>query len=89
MSEISIDEESKAVALEMKENVEKKINKKFSTFEPIRYKSRIMGGKIFLIKIKVDNDSYIHIKVHRLPTNSGQKVLIYVQENKTLNDNLE
>ena len=48
-----------------------------------------MGGKIYLIKIKVDNDSYIHIKVHRLPTKAGEKVLIYVQENKNLNDKLE
>ena len=89
MAETEIDEESKAVALEIKENVEKKINKTFSIYEPIRYKSRIMGGKIYLIKIKVDNDSYIHIKVHRLPTKAGEKVLIYVQENKNLNDKLE
>ena len=32
MSETEIDEESKAVALEMKENVEKKINKTFSIY---------------------------------------------------------
>jgi uncharacterized protein YukJ len=84
-----IDEESKKVAIEMKEKVEKKINKTFSIYEPICFKSKIMGGKIYLIKIKVDNDYYIHIKVHKLPNQAQEKILIYVQENKTLNDNLE
>ena len=84
----SIDISDFEVAFEMKEKIEKQINKTFLIYQPISYKTKLIGGKIYLFKIKINNDSYIHVKIHKLPTNS-ENILISIQENKTLDDELD
>ena len=85
----SIDISAFDIAMEMKEKIEKTLNKTFTIYQPISYKTKINGGKIFLFKIKIDNDSYIHVKIHKLPIYSSDNILILIQDNKTLEDEIE
>ena len=84
-----VDDNVKSYALEVKAKVEEKLNTKFNVYEPINYTSQVVAGANFKIKVKVDGDKYIHIKVFKpLPQNGTEKQLLDVQTDKTLNDPL-
>ena len=41
--------------------IESIANQSYTTFEPISMKQRVMQGMDYFVKIKVDNDEYIHV----------------------------
>ena len=83
------DDDVKAIALEMKAQTEQKLGTTFSTFEAVQYKSQVVAGTNFSIKVKVGPDQYVHIKVFRkLPCNGGEKELTAAEGGKTLADAL-
>ena len=87
-----VDDNVKSYALEVKAKVEEKLNTTFNVYEPVSYTDKVFSGFAgthFKIKVKVDGDKYIHIKVLKpLPVNGTEKQLLDVQTNKTLNDPL-
>ena len=84
-----VDDNVKSYANEVKGKVEEKLNTKFTVYEPINYKSQVVAGANFMIKVKVDGDKYIHIKVFKpSPVNGTEKQLLDVQTGKSLNDPL-
>ena len=84
-----VDDNVKACANEVKAKVEEKLNTKFTVYEPIKFKSQVVACANYMIKVKVDGDKYIHIKVFKpLPVNGTEKKLLDVQADKTLNDPL-
>ena len=79
-----------AIVLKEKELVEHELGKTFTVYEPVIIKVQVVNGQNFLVKILVDNEEYIHIKMH-VPydynTNGGAS-LIFVKTGKTLDDKL-
>ena len=62
--EQNADDSVKKIATEMKATTETKLNKKFSTFEAVSFKSQVVAGTNYAIKVKTDSE-YVHIKVYQ------------------------
>ena len=70
------DADIQLLADSVKVSVEAKLNAKFETYEAVSYKSQIVNGTNYNIKVKVDDNNYIHIKVHKaLPCYGGEATL--------------
>lgn len=84
-----VDDSVKQVANEIKPKVEAALNSKYTVYEPVSYKTQVVAGTNFIIKVKVDGDKYIHIKVFRpLPCNGTQLELLEQSAGHTLTDQL-
>jgi cystatin-A/B len=73
----------------VKSSIEAKLNSTFNVFEPVHYKSQVVAGTNFLVKIKVDNEKHIHVKYHRpLPCNGTELILLEATSGHSETDNL-
>jgi cystatin-A/B len=60
-----------------------------STFEPVSVKSQVVAGMNYWVKIKVDGDEYIHVKIYKpLPYTNSPPTVQEVIRGKTLDDPL-
>ena len=83
------DDEVKAMAKELKAQTEAKLGATYSEFEAVSYKTQVVAGTNYLIKVKVGPEQYVHIKVwKKLPCNGGAKELSEATGGKTLADPL-
>ncbi|XP_069886192.1 cystatin-A isoform X2 [Dipodomys merriami] len=73
----------------VKQQLEEKTNETYEEFEAVEYKSQVVAGTIFYIKMRVGDGRYTHIKVFRsLPgQNEGLKLVAY-QTDKSKEDEL-
>ena len=83
------DDKVKALALEMKPQVEKALGETYSTFEAVKYVTQVVAGTNYKIKVKVGDDKYVHIEVFvPLPCNKAPNRLTSQVAGKTLADAL-
>ena len=83
------DDKVKALALEMKPQVEKALGETYTEFEAVKYTKQIVNGTNYKIKVKVGGEKYIHIKVHvPLPNKNAPNELLEQAKGKTLADPL-
>ncbi|XP_075257102.1 cystatin-A-like [Convolutriloba macropyga] len=68
------DGEAQKIADEVKEAVEEKAESTFPSFEVVSYKTQVVAGTMFYMKVKVDAANYIHVKVFRGLPFAGSKV---------------
>ncbi|KFO30703.1 cystatin-A [Fukomys damarensis] len=75
---------------EVKPQLEEKTNESYQEFKAIEYKSQVVAGAIYYIKVQVGNNRYIHIKViQRLPGQSEKTLeLSAYQTDKSKEDEL-
>ncbi len=67
------DEQIQQVADSVKASVESRMNTTLNTYKAISYKSQIVAGTNYKIKVQVGDDKYIHIKVFAdLPCYGGE-----------------
>jgi cystatin-A/B len=61
-----------AICNEVKSKVENHLGQNFQTFEPVHYKTQVVAGTNYLIKVRTDSD-FVHVKVHKpLPHNGTE-----------------
>ncbi|XP_016069008.1 PREDICTED: cystatin-B isoform X2 [Miniopterus natalensis] len=73
----------------VKPQLEEKENRKFCTFKATEYKSQVVAGMNYFIKVQVGDDDYIHIRVYEsLPHENKPLALHGYQTNKTKKDEL-
>ena len=83
------DDKVKAMALELKAQTEQKLGAAYTEFEAVKYKTQVVAGTNYLIKVKVGPEQYVHIKVwEKLPCYGGAKELTQAEGGKTLGDAL-
>ena len=83
------DDEVKALAQEMKAATEAKLGATYSEFEAVKFKTQVVAGTNYLIKVKVGPEQFVHIKVYKkLPCYGGAKELTEAEGGKTLADAL-
>ncbi|KAM4888611.1 cystatin-A [Thomomys bottae] len=81
--------EIQEIADQVKQQLEEKTNETYEEFEAIEYKSQVVAGTMFYIKIRVGDGRYTHIKVFRsLPGRDEGLQLLAYQTDKSENDEL-
>ncbi|XDA71551.1 hypothetical protein R6Z07F_001903 [Ovis aries] len=81
--------ETQAIADKVKSQLEEKENKKFPVFKALEFKSQLVAGKNYFIKVQVDEDDFMHIRVFEsLPHENKPVALTSYQTNKGRHDEL-
>uniref|UniRef100_A0A4W2F1R0 Cystatin domain-containing protein n=1 Tax=Bos indicus x Bos taurus TaxID=30522 RepID=A0A4W2F1R0_BOBOX len=78
-----------AVVEGVKSQLEEKENKKFPVFKAVKFRSQVVAGMNYLIKVQVDEDDFVHIRVFEsLPHENKPVALTSYQTNKSRHDEL-
>ena len=85
-----LDRKEKSIVLNEKDAIETKLGRTFTVFEPVLIKVQVVRGFNYVVKILVDNDEYIHVKLFLdLDYETTKKAeLKFVHTGKTLEDKL-
>ena len=79
----------KKLANDVKADVEKSLGTTFTVFDAVSYKTQVVAGTNFFVKVKVGDDKYVHLTVwKKLPAQGGALVLSKAEGGKTLADPL-
>ncbi|XP_048396611.1 cystatin-B-like [Stegostoma tigrinum] len=77
------------IADSMKSKIEEKANKTFDVFVVKSYKTQIVSGTNYFMKIHVGGDDYIHVRLYQdLPCRNSEREISAVQTNKLHTDEL-
>ncbi|KFP24364.1 Cystatin-B, partial [Colius striatus] len=77
------------IADQVKQQLESKENTKYSMFKAILYRSQVVAGTNYFIKMQVSDNSYIHLRVFQsLPYENQGPTLDGFQTGKTRDDPL-
>ncbi|XP_024625077.1 cystatin-A [Neophocaena asiaeorientalis asiaeorientalis] len=81
--------EIQEIANTVKPQLEEKTNETYEEFEAVEYKTQVVAGINYYIKIRVGNDRYMHIKVFKsLPQQNQTLALTGYQADKSKDDEL-
>ncbi|XP_051005836.1 cystatin-A-like [Acomys russatus] len=81
--------EIQEIADKVKPQLEEETNEKFEKYEATEYKSQVVAGVNYYIKVDVGGGRYLHVKVFRgLPGQNEDLVLSGYQDNKSKDDEL-
>ena len=57
-------EDVKTLAKNMKEKVQEQLGASYEEFEAVLYTTQVVAGTNYLIKVKVGDEKYVHIKIY-------------------------
>ncbi|KAK1343948.1 hypothetical protein QTO34_014505 [Cnephaeus nilssonii] len=81
--------EVQEIADEVKPQLEEQTNETYEEFEAVEYKTQVVAGINYYIKVRVGDDSYIHIKIFKpLPQQQQSLKLTGYQTDKSKDDEL-
>nr|XP_022304750.1 cystatin-A-like isoform X2 [Crassostrea virginica] len=82
------DAEILAITIEVKDAVEEKVGKKLETYSPVSYKTQVVAGINYFVKVNV-GDEYLHLRIFApLPCTGNPKELTDLQTGKTAEDEI-
>ncbi|XP_004675642.1 PREDICTED: cystatin-B [Condylura cristata] len=74
---------------QVKAQLEEKENKKFPTFKAVEFKSQLVAGRNYFIKVQVGEEEFVHLRVFQsLPHEDKPLSLSSYQTAKTRHDEL-
>ncbi|XP_034371705.1 stefin-3-like [Arvicanthis niloticus] len=80
--------EIQAIADKVRPQLEEQTNKKYEKFEAIEYKSQVVAGQNYFIKMDIGCGGFLHIKAFRGISKEDDWQLDGYQANKNKNDEL-
>ncbi|KAK0146959.1 Cystatin-A5 [Merluccius polli] len=84
------DDETKKICNKVVQDAQVKTARNYVNFEAIAYRSQVVAGINYFIKVNVGGSDYIHLVVfEQLPCHGGEYILQGVQQGKTLDDPIE
>lgn len=82
------DAEIQAIINEVKGAVEDKVGKKLDTYTPVSYKTQVVAGTNYFVKVNA-GDEHLHLRIFApLPHTGNPKELADLQRGKTAEDDL-
>ncbi|XP_054044706.1 cystatin-B-like [Rissa tridactyla] len=82
-------DETQQIADEVKPQIEEKEGKTFDVFTAVEFKTQVVAGTNYFIKVHVGNDEFMHLRVFRsLPHENKPLSLHSYQSSKTKHDEL-
>ncbi|XP_034508852.1 cystatin-B [Ailuropoda melanoleuca] len=73
----------------VKAQLEERENKKYATFKAVEFRSQVVAGRNYFIKVQVDDDEFVHLRVFQsLPHENKPLALSSYQTNKARHDEL-
>ncbi|XP_072469918.1 cystatin-A1-like [Notamacropus eugenii] len=79
--------ETQEIVDEVKSQFEEKSNEKYEHFEAVEYKSQVVAGIVYYVKVNLGNDRYAHLKMFKpLPHTHEPTKLMDYQTGKTKDD---
>ncbi|TDH10011.1 hypothetical protein EPR50_G00093120 [Perca flavescens] len=76
--------ETQDLCHQVKHQVEKKTGANYVEYKAVKYRSQVVAGTNFLIKVHVGGANYIHLEIFRaLPCNGGKVSLTNVKAHQT------
>jgi len=82
----SVDQDTTQFVNSARKKIEEKAGEVFQRFEPVSFRTQVVAGYNFFVKIRVGEDKYIHATIWRKP--SGEVSVTDVQANKRKDDEL-
>ncbi|NXE95191.1 CYTX protein, partial [Menura novaehollandiae] len=74
---------------QVKAQFESKENRNCATFEAIKYRSQVVAGVNYFIKVQLSDTEYVHLRVFQgLPQENPGPTLVSYQTGKTRDDPL-
>ncbi|XP_023048102.2 cystatin-B-like [Piliocolobus tephrosceles] len=81
--------ETRDIADQVRSQLEEKENKKFPVFKAVSFKSQLVAGTNYFIKVHVGNKDFVHLRVFKsLPHENKPLTLSDYQTNKAKHDEL-
>ncbi|XP_008825607.1 cystatin-B [Nannospalax galili] len=81
--------ETQKIADQVKHQLEEKENQKFTVFKAVSFKSQVVAGTNYFIKVDVGDDKFVHLRVFEaLPHENKPLTLAAYQTNKEKHDEL-
>ncbi|VCW70425.1 unnamed protein product [Gulo gulo] len=81
--------ETQAIADQVKAQLEERENKTYATFKAVAFRSQVVAGRNYFIKVQVDDDEFVHLRVFQsLPHENKPLALSSYQTNKAKHDEL-
>jgi len=84
-----VDSEARKIALQVRSSAQQNLGRSFDTYVPISYKTQVVAGVNYFIKIKVGPSDYIHVRIFQsLPYDGSRIELVAVQDGHTESDDI-
>ncbi|XP_073526971.1 cystatin-B-like [Phyllobates terribilis] len=82
-------EEVQGLCDQVKAEVEEKHGKKYPTFVAVEYKTQLVAGTNFFVKVLTGDEEYIHLRLYKTLPHAGEKLsLSATQVGKTKADDI-
>ncbi|KAI1903123.1 hypothetical protein AGOR_G00023960 [Albula goreensis] len=82
--------ELQSICDEVKPHAEEKAGKKFDVFKAHSYKTQVVAGTNYFVKVHVGGDDYVHLRIFKPLPHTGQNAEMHsLQVNKAHLDVLE